>query len=214
MLENNNQDNLSTEEIVEETQEVSQPVVKTEEKTLSQEKLNSILKKERAKAERKTSSTLEELQERIQLLEREKELEKEKAEIAKQIAEDEAKAAVEEAILTYIDSKVKEGFVEKIYKYVKADAGEENSIDKLKEFADAAIEDFPSVKKTKPTMAGTTLSREEVKVPKKKAAAKVEEDNTDTSGYYTTTGYKLDITKDEYDNMSYAQRSGIHYRMK
>lgn len=206
MLENNNQDNLSTEEIVEETQEVSQPVVEPVEKTYTQkemqEKINSVLKKEREKLAHKAEKKESSYEERLTIIEEERRREKEEAELRAELAREATKEVLNDSIKTYISSKVKETHVDRIYKITLSDAGEENSIDKLKEIADTIISEFPGVEKAE-APAGATLNRAATPTPKE-VEPKAEE------GYYSkSSGIKLDITDEQYNKMSFVQKEDI-----
>lgn len=206
MLENNNQDNLSTEEIVEETQEVSQPVVESVEKTYTQkemqEKINSVLKKEREKLAHKAEKKESSYEERLTIIEEERRREKEEAELRAELAKEATREVLKDSIKTYISSKVKETHIDRIYKITLSDAGEENSIDKLKEIADIIISEFPGVEKAE-TPAGTTLNRAATPTPKE-VEPKTEE------GYYSkSSGIKLNITDEQYKKMSFVQKEDI-----
>ena len=187
------------------------PEVKTEEKTkeektFTQEQVNSIVKatldKEKAKAEKEASSK-EELEVRLETIEAERAKEREEAELKASIAKETAIAVKHEGLISYIETKVLDSHIDKIMKLTLLDENGNETLDELKAKADETISEFPGVEK--PTTApGTTLN----KAAAEPNPAKEEEEEKE-AGYYTLGGAKLSYTKEEYDKLSYIQKQEI-----
>lgn len=168
-----------------------------QEKKLTQGQVDSIVAKIRSEESAKAEASTKELQERLEKLEEERKAEKAEAELKEKIFKEAEVQSKESHLASIIDSKVKDAYKDNVKDLVKIKLNLETStLEEIDAKIDEVINSLPGV--TKGTgNASTPLNQIENVVKESQSV----EPTTQEFGFYTESGTKLNITKEEYDKL-------------